>query len=55
VHLPQTELRADALADILNPLDRRQLLAMAQKARALAQPHAAARVADEIEKLVVKP
>ncbi len=55
VHLPQTELRADALADALQKLDRSTLLAMAQKARALAQPHAAARVADEIEKLVVKP
>ena len=55
MHLPQTELRADALADALQKLDRSTLLAMAQKARALAQPHAAARVADEIEKLVVKP
>ena len=55
VHLPQSELSAEALAEILKPMDRSQLLAMAQKARALAQPHAAARVANEIEKLVVKP
>jgi UDP-N-acetylglucosamine--N-acetylmuramyl-(pentapeptide) pyrophosphoryl-undecaprenol N-acetylglucosamine transferase len=52
LHLPQTELSADKLATMLSGLDRSQLLAMAQKARALAQPHAAARVADEIEKLI---
>jgi UDP-N-acetylglucosamine--N-acetylmuramyl-(pentapeptide) pyrophosphoryl-undecaprenol N-acetylglucosamine transferase len=52
VHLPQTELSAVALAATLQALTRDRLLAMAQKARSLAQPRAAARVADEIEKLV---
>jgi UDP-N-acetylglucosamine--N-acetylmuramyl-(pentapeptide) pyrophosphoryl-undecaprenol N-acetylglucosamine transferase len=53
VHLPQTDLTAQKLADVLRTLTRNGLLVMAQKARALARPHAAARVADEIEKLVL--
>ncbi|MDP3222857.1 MAG: UDP-N-acetylglucosamine--N-acetylmuramyl-(pentapeptide) pyrophosphoryl-undecaprenol N-acetylglucosamine transferase, partial [Rubrivivax sp.] len=52
VHLPQSELTAQRLADVLRGLDRQQLLDMANKARALARPKAAARVADEIEKLM---
>ena len=52
VHLPQSELTAQKLADVLRGLDRATLLDMANKARALARPKAAARVADEIEKLV---
>ncbi|MBL8308380.1 MAG: undecaprenyldiphospho-muramoylpentapeptide beta-N-acetylglucosaminyltransferase [Rubrivivax sp.] len=55
VHLPQSELTAAKLAEVLRGLNRDALLAMATKARALARPHAAARVADEIEKLVVRP
>jgi UDP-N-acetylglucosamine--N-acetylmuramyl-(pentapeptide) pyrophosphoryl-undecaprenol N-acetylglucosamine transferase len=51
VHLPQAELTPQSLASALQALDRPSLLAMAQKARALARPHAAARVADEIEAL----
>lgn len=51
VHLPQAELSPRALADLLAGLTRDELLAMATKARALAKPHAAARVADEIERL----
>lgn len=51
-HLPQAELNADALAQLLTSLDRESLRAMAERARALAQPNAAARVADAIEKLV---
>ncbi|MBX3601817.1 MAG: undecaprenyldiphospho-muramoylpentapeptide beta-N-acetylglucosaminyltransferase [Rubrivivax sp.] len=51
IHLPQAELSAAKLAELLRTLDRATLLAMADKARALAQPQAAARVADEIEKL----
>ena len=54
VHLPQSELTAQSLAGLLRSLDRRKLLSMASKARALARPHAAARVADEIERLVAK-
>jgi len=52
IHLPQAELSADRLADLLAGLTRETLLAMATKARALARPHAAARVADEIEAMV---
>jgi UDP-N-acetylglucosamine--N-acetylmuramyl-(pentapeptide) pyrophosphoryl-undecaprenol N-acetylglucosamine transferase len=52
LHLPQTELTPQKLADVLAGLTRDTLLAMAEKARALAHPHAAARVADEIVKLV---
>ncbi|MEY4750566.1 MAG: putative undecaprenyldiphospho-muramoylpentapeptide b-N-acetylglucosaminyltransferase [Pseudomonadota bacterium] len=49
IHLPQTELAAPALAALLARLDRVALLAMAERARALARPQAAQRVADEIE------
>jgi len=52
VHLPQTEMTPRSLADLLAGLTRDTLLAMATKARALARPHAAARVADELERLV---
>ncbi len=52
MHLPQQDLSVDMLAGILGGLDRPQLLAMAQKAKGLARPRAAARVADEIEKMV---
>jgi UDP-N-acetylglucosamine--N-acetylmuramyl-(pentapeptide) pyrophosphoryl-undecaprenol N-acetylglucosamine transferase len=52
VHLPQKELSAGRLATLLAGFDRAALLAMAERARALAQPHAAARVADEIEALL---
>ncbi|HKX95039.1 MAG TPA: undecaprenyldiphospho-muramoylpentapeptide beta-N-acetylglucosaminyltransferase [Methylibium sp.] len=54
IHLPQAELNPQALADTLRSLDRATLLAMAEKARALSRPRAAARVADEIERLVRK-
>ena len=52
IHLPQAELTPDRLAQVLAGLTREGLLAMAQRARALARPRAAARVADEIEALV---
>jgi len=52
VHLPQGELSPGRLADLLSGLTRDALQAMATKARALARPHAAARVADEIEAMV---
>ena len=51
LHVPQAELTAEALAKLLMGLDRTALLAMATQARALARPHAAARVADQIEAL----
>jgi UDP-N-acetylglucosamine--N-acetylmuramyl-(pentapeptide) pyrophosphoryl-undecaprenol N-acetylglucosamine transferase len=53
IHLPQTELSPNKLAELLKGLTRDALLAMATKARALAKPQAAARVADELERLVV--
>ena len=49
IHLPQSELSATRLADLIGGLTRDALLAMATKARSLARPHAASRVADEIE------
>jgi UDP-N-acetylglucosamine--N-acetylmuramyl-(pentapeptide) pyrophosphoryl-undecaprenol N-acetylglucosamine transferase len=52
VHLPQTELDAPRLAQLLGGFTRESLLAMATQARMLARPQAAARVADEIERLV---
>ena len=52
VHLPQSELSPQRLADLLRGLTREALLQMATKARALARPRAAARVADELERLV---
>ena len=52
IHLPQGELSPGSLADLLSGLTRDALQAMATKARSLARPHAAARVADEIEAMV---
>jgi UDP-N-acetylglucosamine--N-acetylmuramyl-(pentapeptide) pyrophosphoryl-undecaprenol N-acetylglucosamine transferase len=54
LHLPQVEMTPEKLADVLRGLDRPSLVAMADKARALSRPRAAARVADEIESLVNK-
>lgn len=54
IHLPQEQMTAEKLAEVLRGLDRVALLAMAEKARALGRPRAAARVADEIEQLVNK-
>ncbi|MBL8289098.1 MAG: undecaprenyldiphospho-muramoylpentapeptide beta-N-acetylglucosaminyltransferase [Rubrivivax sp.] len=54
IHLPQAELTPQRLAELLRSLDRERLLAMATKARSLARPRAAARVADEIERLVAR-
>lgn len=51
IHLPQTELSPRALADLFLQTTREALLAMATKARALARPHAAIRVADQIDAL----
>ncbi|MBI5259082.1 MAG: undecaprenyldiphospho-muramoylpentapeptide beta-N-acetylglucosaminyltransferase [Burkholderiales bacterium] len=52
LHLPQAGFTAQALAQRLQSLTRPQLLAMAEAARALARPRAAARVADELDRLV---
>jgi UDP-N-acetylglucosamine--N-acetylmuramyl-(pentapeptide) pyrophosphoryl-undecaprenol N-acetylglucosamine transferase len=53
IHLPQHELSAERLAQLLAGLDRDALQTMAERARALARPHAAQRVADEIERAVM--
>ncbi len=52
LHLPQAEMTPEKLAEVLQGLDRPALLSMAEKAKALGRPRAAARVADEIESLV---
>ncbi len=44
--LPQSELTPEKLAGLLHSLDRKKLLEMARKARALGKPDAARRVAD---------
>jgi UDP-N-acetylglucosamine--N-acetylmuramyl-(pentapeptide) pyrophosphoryl-undecaprenol N-acetylglucosamine transferase len=54
LHLPQAELTPERLAALLAGLNRDALCAMAVRARALARPQAAARVADEIEKSVAR-
>ena len=54
VHLPQAEFTPEALAQRLQALDREALVAMARRARSLAQPQAAARVADELQQLLGK-
>jgi UDP-N-acetylglucosamine--N-acetylmuramyl-(pentapeptide) pyrophosphoryl-undecaprenol N-acetylglucosamine transferase len=54
VYLPQSTLTAQSLAETLRPLNRVSLAQMAAKARALAKPKAAARVADLIEGLVAR-
>ena len=52
IHLPQEKLSPQGLFDLLNSLDRDALLAMGEKARLLARPRAASRVADEIEAML---
>jgi UDP-N-acetylglucosamine--N-acetylmuramyl-(pentapeptide) pyrophosphoryl-undecaprenol N-acetylglucosamine transferase len=52
IHLPQTELSATRLTELLSGLDREKLLTMAQSARALALPNASSAVADQLESLV---
>lgn len=50
-HLPQGEFTPERLAGLLRTLDRATLQQQAERARALALPRAAERVADEIEAL----
>jgi UDP-N-acetylglucosamine--N-acetylmuramyl-(pentapeptide) pyrophosphoryl-undecaprenol N-acetylglucosamine transferase len=47
--IPQSQLDVQGLATLLGGLDRARLLAIAQNARALARPDAAASVADVCE------
>jgi UDP-N-acetylglucosamine--N-acetylmuramyl-(pentapeptide) pyrophosphoryl-undecaprenol N-acetylglucosamine transferase len=53
LHLPQGEFTPRRLADVLLGITREALLGMATQARALARPRAAARVADELERLAL--
>jgi len=55
LHIDQATLTPASLASHLQALTRPALLTMAEQARAMARPHAAARVADELDKLVNKP
>ena len=53
--IPQSQLEAQALADLLAGLDRARLLVIAQNARALARPDAATSVADACEAIAKGP
>lgn len=55
LYLPQAELTPAHMAALLQELPRKRLLAMATQARSLGRPHAAARVAHEIEQLNPDP
>ena len=55
VLMPQTELTPRRLADLVDGLDRTALAAMAGRARALARPDAARRVADVCEQAARTP
>jgi len=52
VHLPQDQLTPKTLRELMEGWSRNQLLTMAECARVLAKPHAAERVADELERWV---
>ena len=52
IHLPQGELSADRVAEVLRGLTREQLLEMAQRAQSLGKPGATRTVADAIEHIV---
>jgi len=51
VHLPQSELKAERLAQILRETDRARCLQMARAARALGRPDATERIADILSEL----
>ena len=51
IHLPQVELNAPKLADLLRSLTRDRLLAMAMSARSIGKPEATDTVAEVIEKV----
>lgn len=54
IHLPQTELTAQSLANLLQNLNRDKLLTMAVAARKLAKPQATQAIADELERIALK-
>ena len=53
IHLPQTELNAEKLAQLLQQLSRERLLTMAQAARKLGRPQATEAIADELEEIAL--
>ena len=53
IHLPQTELSAGKLAQLLQTLTRERLLAIAQSARRLGRPQATSAIADELEEIAL--
>lgn len=54
-HLPQDDLRPERLAQILREASRPGLLKLAARARSLAKPHSASDLADELERLAIRP
>lgn len=53
VHLPQAELDADRLAQLLLQFSREQLLAMAQQAHTLGRPQATEAIAAQLEEIAL--
>ena len=53
IHLPQTELSAEKLAQLLQQLPRERLLTMAQAARRLSRPQATEAIAAELEEIAL--
>ncbi len=51
IHLPQMEMSAEKLANLLQSLDRTRLLEMGLAARKLAKPDATNTIADELERM----
>ena len=54
IHLPQSEMTAESLAQLLSGLDRTRLVAMANSARVLGRPDATRRVAELCERTAKK-
>lgn len=54
IHLPQTEMTPELLADLLHGLTRKTLLDMAINARKLGRPNATLAIADELEKVALQ-
>lgn len=54
IHLPQTEMTPQKLAELLQGLTREKLLAIAQAARKLGRPHATEAIAAELEEIALK-
>ncbi|OAM52327.1 undecaprenyldiphospho-muramoylpentapeptide beta-N-acetylglucosaminyltransferase [Methylovorus sp. MM2] len=53
IHLPQTELSPESLAELLRHTTREQLLGMALAARKLGRPSATEAIADELERIAL--